>query len=149
MDANGIGTDATMAEHIEKIVERAYVIKHNLSGRKSLPVLIPSTLGIALVEGYDEIGFDKSLTKPFLRKDMEAAMKGICDGQMAKSDVIRTNLAMYREVFSIARRSESILVQAVCRYANNGPQGTTTTTSATNSSQSTRSRPSRGSEVPV
>jgi DNA topoisomerase-3 len=149
MDANGIGTDATMAEHIEKIVERAYVIKHNLSGRKSLPVLIPSTLGVALVEGYDEIGFDKSLTKPFLRKDMEAAMKGICDGQMAKSDVIRTNLAMYREVFSIARRSESILVQAVCRYANNGPRETTTTTSATNASQSTRSRQARRSEVPV
>jgi len=27
MDANGIGTDATMADHIEKIVERQYVFK--------------------------------------------------------------------------------------------------------------------------
>ena len=27
MDVNGIGTDATMADHIEKIVERQYVFK--------------------------------------------------------------------------------------------------------------------------
>jgi len=27
MDANGIGTDATMADHIEKILERQYVFK--------------------------------------------------------------------------------------------------------------------------
>lgn len=118
MDANGIGTDATMADHIEKIVVRNYVMKHGQNGRKSLPVLIPSTLGIALVEGYDEIGFDKSLTKPFLRKDMEAAMKRICDGNTVQEEVVRTSLAMYREVFALARTNRAVLVSAVQRYVN-------------------------------
>lgn len=30
--------------------------------------LVPSTLGIGLVEGYNAVGFDKSLTKPHLRR---------------------------------------------------------------------------------
>src|SRR5271170_5400819 len=33
MDVNGIGTDATMADHIEKIVERQYVFKQPGAGR--------------------------------------------------------------------------------------------------------------------
>ncbi|KAK5017662.1 DNA topoisomerase, partial [Cryomyces antarcticus] len=33
MDANGIGTDATMAEHIAKIKERSYVETRSRSGR--------------------------------------------------------------------------------------------------------------------
>jgi DNA topoisomerase-3 len=30
--------------------------------------LVPSTLGVGLVEGYNAIGFDRSLTKPHLRR---------------------------------------------------------------------------------
>lgn len=121
MDANGIGTDATMAEHIAKIVERQYVFAQPKSraasgpagedeedaagagrgrgrgrgrgargggrgrgrgsgrggaaatassGRGGMQEFIPSNLGIALVEGYDTIGFDMSLSKPFLRKEV-------------------------------------------------------------------------------
>ncbi len=32
--------------------------------------LVPSTLGIGLVEGYNEIGFDRSLSKPELRREV-------------------------------------------------------------------------------
>ena len=32
--------------------------------------LVPSTLGIGLVEGYNKIGFDKSLSKPQLRREV-------------------------------------------------------------------------------
>jgi len=32
--------------------------------------LVPSTLGIGLVEGYSKIGFDKSLSKPQLRREV-------------------------------------------------------------------------------
>ena len=31
---------------------------------------IPTTLGVALVEGYENMGFETSLTKPFLRKEV-------------------------------------------------------------------------------
>ena len=103
MDANGIGTDATMAEHISKIKERKYVqirrgggglaqrqdpsrggrgrgrgstgrgIGNNETrqgGTGGVDEFIPTTLGVALVDGYEGMGFDISLTKPFLRKEV-------------------------------------------------------------------------------
>lgn len=47
MDRNGIGTDATIAQHITTIQDRSYAIKD--TGQKFLP----TKLGIALVEGYN------------------------------------------------------------------------------------------------
>lgn len=67
MDKNGIGTDATIAEHIAKIIEREYVFK---TREGSTEVLVPSTLGVGLVKGYDEIGLERSLSKPFLRQQV-------------------------------------------------------------------------------
>lgn len=119
MDANGIGTDATMAEHIAKIKTRSYVETRN-TGRPvagdedgeapsdnegaarggrgrgrgrgrgggrggrggrggaanarprgtGADEFIPTTLGVALYEGYEKLGFETSLTKPFLRKEV-------------------------------------------------------------------------------
>ncbi|KAI9488155.1 DNA topoisomerase [Zychaea mexicana] len=63
MEKNEIGTDATIAEHIKKICDRRYVYKDG-------QYFNPSTLGIALVLGYDEIGFETSLSKPFLRREV-------------------------------------------------------------------------------
>ena len=46
----------------------------------------PSTLGIALVEGYDSMGFE--LSKPHLRAQTEAACKDICEGRTDKDSVV-------------------------------------------------------------
>lgn len=62
MEKNEIGTDATIAEHIQKILDRVYAFKEEQHFH-------PSTLGTALVLGYDEIGFETSLSKPFLRRE--------------------------------------------------------------------------------
>lgn len=121
MDANGIGTDATMAEHIAKIKDREYVQTrprgrrprnededqseeeddevpeqanagrgrgrgrgrggrgrggrggaNNRGGESTGGVqeFIPTTLGVALIEGYESMGFEISLAKPFLRKEV-------------------------------------------------------------------------------
>lgn len=56
-----LGTDATIAEHIKKICDREYVIKDGMH-------FIPSQLGAGIVDGYDKIGSNQSLTKPLLRK---------------------------------------------------------------------------------
>ena len=136
MDANGIGTDATMAEHIAKIKERMYVETrprsgaargngeqpstrgtrggrgsrggrgggrggHNVSssGTGSVMEFIPTTLGTALIEGYDNMGLATSLGKPFLRKEMEAKMKEICAGTKGRREVVQEVLEGYREVY--------------------------------------------------
>nr|POE88077.1 dna topoisomerase 3 [Quercus suber] len=123
MDANGIGTDATMAEHIAKVQERQYVTTrprgaraiHNVddevngephqeqfdrghgrgggrgrgrgrggrsensrsSGSNGVKEFIPTTLGVALVVGSDNIGHEISLAKPFLRKEVCRPLPGI------------------------------------------------------------------------
>ena len=61
MDKNGIGTDATVAQHIEKIKERQYVTE-------TKGALVPTNLGLALIEGYDSMGFE------FSRPSLRAAM---------------------------------------------------------------------------
>lgn len=161
MDVNGIGTDATMAEHIAKIIERSYVFATprgrgggnedddvgaggglgrgggrgrggrgrgrgaavwggrggaaSGGGRGGMQEFIPSTLGIALVEGYDEIGFDNSLSKPFLRKEMEQSMKKICAGTMTRRDMVNASIEQYREMFIKATQKVGIL-QAVSSH---------------------------------
>jgi len=120
MNANGIGTDATTADHIVTIVNRQYVearaqprqARHGNDEEESEEVpaqarggnnrrgrgaaafrsaggnngpgsgraatggvreFIPTTLGVALVEGHENMGFETNLTKPFLRKEVRSA----------------------------------------------------------------------------
>ena len=156
MDANSIGTDATMAEHIAKIKEREYVITrprgthsnastdvpnsrttttsrrggrggarggnnnsssngraaNNNNSTSAQQEFIPTTLGVALIEGYDSLGLEISLGKPFLRKEMEANMSEICAGRKSRTDVVEETLAQYRDVFIRCQRQVGTL-QAV------------------------------------
>lgn len=164
MDANGIGTDATMAEHIAKIKEREYVMTQTRGGGRAtqndadddddnpparggrggrgargsrgsrgnrggrgdrgggneaatngrpqgnpMEEFIPTTLGVALVAGYDRIGHDTSLSKPFLRKEMELKMKEICAGRKSKQDVVRESVDQYRQVWMRTQNNIGIL----------------------------------------
>lgn len=126
MDANGIGTDATMAEHIANVKKREYTMTRprgraprpadreggdsdddfeaaeepagrgrggrgrggrargrggrggrggannggGTGGNGGVQEFIPTTLGCSLIEGYDNMGFEISLSKPFLRKEV-------------------------------------------------------------------------------
>jgi len=154
MDANGIGTDATMAEHIQKIKDRNYVFTRPKNGggggdndnedvqpaarggrggraarggrggsrggaagggNRGVEEFIPSTLGVALVDGYDKMGFEISLSKPFLRKDMELRMKAICEGRTTREDVLRESLRQYKQVYQQSQERLNIL-KAVSGY---------------------------------
>ncbi|EWC44053.1 hypothetical protein DRE_01405 [Drechslerella stenobrocha 248] len=152
MDANGIGTDATMAEHIEKIQVREYVFcvsksarggdtaargagrgrgrgrgrgarsasgstrGETSSGGGSGNVFVPSNLGVALVEAYDVIASDMSLSKPFLRKEMEVNMKKICNGELSKEDVVHQSLDQYRQVYAKVSQQINVFRQVCARY---------------------------------
>ncbi|PLW57729.1 hypothetical protein PCANC_01400 [Puccinia coronata f. sp. avenae] len=118
MDRNGIGTDATIAEHIAKIIDRQYVFKHR---EGSTQYLVPSTLGIGLVEGYNAIGLDKSLSKPQLRRETEERMTLICEGARTKADVLAQTIDEYRDVFIRTRRAFTTIVDQVARYLDAPP----------------------------
>ncbi|KAF8940680.1 DNA topoisomerase, partial [Dissophora ornata] len=113
MDKNGIGTDATIAEHIKTITKREYVVR---TKRDKEYVFTPSTLGIALVEGYDNIGLDMSLSKPFLRSQLENNLRLICSGTKTKVEVVHEAIDMYRNVFEIVNRDKRVLQQSLERY---------------------------------
>lgn len=64
MDKSGIGTDATIHEHIKKILEREYAEKEDTV------YFCPTVLGVALIESYDEMDVTLSLSKPVLRSQV-------------------------------------------------------------------------------
>lgn len=155
MDANGIGTDATMAEHIQTIIDRKYVYADSKGGGAAggggddegagagggsrgrgrgrgggatrggrggtsrgggggMRQFVPSNLGLALVEGYDQMQFDVNLSKPFLRKEMEEKMKAICEGRKTREEVVAESLEMYRSVFQRAEGQIDVLKRVSC-----------------------------------
>lgn len=166
MDANGIGTDATMAEHIAKIKERDYVTTQFASrsgagadndasstssssrrggrggrgstrgrgdnnagngsrggggGGGTVEQFIPTNLGVALIEGYDNMGFQTSLAKPFLRKEMEVKMRQICAGTKSRNDFVHETLEQYREVFVKSQREVGKLKEvSFCLFSSAG-----------------------------
>lgn len=66
MEKHGIGTDASMAVHINNISEREYV---KIVGSRRL---MPTNLGLSLIKGYNDI--DKDLSAPELRSGIEKSV---------------------------------------------------------------------------
>ena len=108
MDRNKIGTDATIAQHISTIQEREYASK-DASQR-----FLPTPLGIALVEGYNSMGYQ--LNKPELRREMERECNLVANRQKTKDDIIGPILTKMRECFVTARAEAHKLDQAVGRH---------------------------------
>jgi len=97
MEKNEIGTDASMATHINNICERNYVSL--TEGRR----LIPSSLGIALVHGYQVI--DNELVIPKIRADIESSCTLVAKGKAHKDQVIRYALKLFQDKFQYFVRS--------------------------------------------
>lgn len=88
MEKHGIGTDASMATHINNICERGYVTVE--SGRR----LVPTKIGLSLVLGYQKI--DKDLVVPELRSDIERRVDQIAKGKLSIDVVLKETLDIYR-----------------------------------------------------
>ncbi|XP_017884787.1 DNA topoisomerase 3-alpha [Ceratina calcarata] len=115
MDKYGIGTDATHADHIDTIKSRQYV------GLMDGKHLMPGKLGIGLVMGYDNMGFQMS--KPDLRADLEKGLKLICERQKDPKDVLKDQIDKYREVFKISLERANLIDQALAEYLGEHPSG--------------------------
>ncbi|KAF8329298.1 DNA topoisomerase [Amanita rubescens] len=122
MDKNGIGTDATIAQHIQMIIDRGYV-KERMEG--STKYLLPSKLGLGLIHGYDRIGLNKSLSKPQLRRETERNMVQVCQGTKTMNDMVVQALEQYKEMFIIARREFNRISGSVREFMErNDPEDT-------------------------
>ncbi|XP_033340128.2 topoisomerase 3-alpha isoform X4 [Megalopta genalis] len=115
MDKFGIGTDATHAEHIDTIKARQYV--GLIDGKH----LMPGKLGIGLVMGYDNMGFQMS--KPHLRADLEKNLKLICERQKNPNDILQSQINKYRDVFKIALERANLIDSALADYLGEQPIG--------------------------
>lgn len=110
MEKHEIGTDATHAEHIEKIKERLYISETPERRLK------PEGLGIGLVEAYDQIGFE--MGKPHLRAALENELKQICLGTKNPDQVLANQISAYQRVFRESRRKQDELFRKVAEFIN-------------------------------
>lgn len=173
MDRNGIGTDATIAEHISKIIEREYVMAQ-MEGR--VKYLVPSTLGMGLVMGYNDINFEgnKSLCKPLLRREVshhslsffyfplssscslsrssmaqtEEAMTKVCEGETTKAQMVQRSLQEYRAVYMQANGSIERVVMQMARYLRGEEAPPTTAWEATAAAAAAADRPFSTTSAP-
>ncbi|WZY79695.1 hypothetical protein YC2023_026079 [Brassica napus] len=118
MDKAGIGTDATMHDHIKKLLDRGYATK-DANTRFS-----PTNLGEALVMGYDDMGYE--LWKPNLRAIMEHDMNEVSVGNKTKAEVLETCLQQMKACFLDARVKKTKLLEAMTIFferSNNSDEG--------------------------
>lgn len=100
-------TDATIAQHIETIQQREYARK---DGNQRF---LPTPLGIALVEGYNSMGYQ--LNKPELRREMEYECNLVANQQKTKDDIIGPILNKMKECFERAAAEAQKLDDAIAK----------------------------------
>ena len=108
MDRNGIGTDATIAQHISTIQDREYASKD------AAQRFLPTPLGIALVEGYNSMGYQ--LNKPDLRRETEHECNLVANRQKTKDDIIGPILNKMRQCYVTATAEARKLDDAMARH---------------------------------
>ncbi|CAK0787024.1 hypothetical protein CVIRNUC_010240 [Coccomyxa viridis] len=91
MEKHGIGTDASIAVHINNICERNYVSIQ--AGRR----VVPTELGITLVRGYQLI--DQELCLPQVRAHVEKQIGLIAEGKAEKEAVVLHTLDQFAQKF--------------------------------------------------
>jgi DNA topoisomerase III len=113
MEKHGIGTDATHAEHINTIKERGYIGENN-------GYLLPGTLGMGLVEGYELMNL--KLAEPKLRAGLEEDLKLICEGRKNPREVLAEQIVKYKECYQIIAREAQNLDRAISLRFNEAPR---------------------------
>ncbi|CAJ1398833.1 unnamed protein product, partial [Effrenium voratum] len=115
MDKNGIGTDASIPQHIQTIQDRGYVQLCDGNMEPILPprfgpgrpkqqkrhapgrYLVPTARGLALVEGLSAL--DASLCQPEVRALIEQQCAQVAMRQLDQEEVLRRNIALFRSKF--------------------------------------------------
>lgn len=98
MEKYGIGTDASIATHINNILVRQYVTVRD-PGRQ----LVPTPLGYALVKGYCEI--DPELVLPQVRQNIEKSCEMIAKGLVDFNRVVSHVTQIFKDKFKYFKMS--------------------------------------------
>lgn len=98
MEKNGIGTDASMATHINNICERNFVEIISRARR-----LKPTPLGNALIQGYREI--DPELISAELRSNIEKNVELIARGKKDLDSVLSSVLGIFKQKYEYFRQN--------------------------------------------
>uniref|UniRef100_A0A1B0A940 DNA topoisomerase n=1 Tax=Glossina pallidipes TaxID=7398 RepID=A0A1B0A940_GLOPL len=113
MEKNGIGTDATHAEHINTVKERGYIGVVDNGG------LVPGVIGMGLYESYNAM--ELSLAKPGLRAEFEADLKLICLGEKNPTEVLRQHLIKYKEAYKQIMNKVTAMDEKMSQRINEAP----------------------------
>ena len=105
MERNGIGTDATMAQHIDKILARGYCTRE-----EGTMQFWPTELGEALVMACREMGIE-ALWEPFLRGEMERLLNEIAAGSLPKGDFLELALRDFEAQYANTAQQTPLLLQ--------------------------------------
>ena len=108
MDKNGIGTDATIHEHIKHVQDRGYAKQYG-------SIFKPTLLGTSLRYGYMGLGIE--IYKPYLRAGMEREIKEVSEG-LKQKDIIYNEmkqdmLKIYDKVFSNLDRLKNNVIKFI------------------------------------
>lgn len=107
MDEYGIGTDATVADHIAKQLDRGYATKDNAT-----LTFAPTPLGEALISAYRKMGLE-NLWLPNLRGTIERNIDAVAKGHRPKQQVLQEAIDAFKGDFDAAESRSNILVQEV------------------------------------
>eukprot|EP00929_Paragymnodinium_shiwhaense_P028201 TRINITY_DN16400_c0_g2_i5.p1 TRINITY_DN16400_c0_g2~~TRINITY_DN16400_c0_g2_i5.p1 ORF type:complete len:721 (+),score=99.31 TRINITY_DN16400_c0_g2_i5:594-2756(+) len=112
MDRTGIGTDATMHDHIKKIQDRSYC------GKNAEERLEPTNLGVALIEGYQRFALEEGLdlSKPALRAAMEGGMGDIARGARQRGEFLAWCLDRTQRCYTALERNAPQLDAALSQH---------------------------------
>lgn len=93
METNGIGTDASIPNHIKTIIERGYVTEELCQANSKPRCLKPTPLGTALVRAF--LSNEPDLVLPKLRSEMEKQCSAISKGKEDKTSVVNRFNSLY------------------------------------------------------
>lgn len=134
MDKEGIGTDATIAEHIQKIITRNYTEKRG-------DTFYPTKVGLALILGYQQMGLD--FDKPKLRADLEKTMQQISRNPGIYDQEKKRIINEYKNAYSTVSDMSVILERSFRNQINSPdpiPQGLPPPTDSSSNRPATRGR---------
>ena len=107
MDEYGIGTDATVADHIAKQLERGYAVKDTATMTFS-----PTALGESLISAYRKMGLE-NLWLPTLRGVIEQNIDAVARGVRSKADVLSEAVQSFKRDFTSAAQQSNTIKEEV------------------------------------